>query len=114
MKKASTYLYAIMAMGNIGVALLFAHTVRFMLRAWENLGAALPDITRQVVAVPWWPCVFVLIGVFGTIISASTKLESRLLSHILCIILIVEVGLLAISAFGLCLPTYIPEARIVQ
>lgn len=116
MKKASTYLYAVMAVANVAVALLVSHTVRFMIRTYQDFGSldALPVVSRQLIVVPWWPYIFVVIGIGGCITSLVSQIRSSVLSHALCIIFTVEVLLLAITKFGACYPMYIPEPRIIQ
>ena len=116
MKKTSTYLFAVMAAANVGVALIVSGTVRFMIRTYSDFGSldCLPVISRQLILVPWWPYLFVAIGIAGCMTSLVSKIRSSLLSHALCIIFTVEVLLLAITVFGACYPMYIPESMIIQ
>ena len=69
MKKMSTYLFAVMAVANVGVALLVSGTIRFMVRTYQDFGSLehLPAVSRQLIAAPWWPYVFVVIGIAGFI-----------------------------------------------
>lgn len=114
MKKASTYLFAIMALANLGVGFLISHTVRSMIRTYEHFSSVLPLPTRLLVNVLWWPYIFTFLGVVGVLVSFCIRIESRVLSYALCVILIVEVVLLACTAFGLCVPMFLLEPVRIQ
>ena len=104
-----------MAIVNIGVGLLIGYTIDFMINTYQDMlgGVALPAISELVLSVSWWPYIFTGVGILGAVVSGTTKIESRVLSHALCIILMLQVMGLALTAFGLCAPMYIPTPRLL-
>ena len=105
-----------MGLVNIGVGLLVVHTVDFMAITYEDMigvGRPLPPAAELVISVPWWPYIFTGVGILGAVVSATTKIESRVLSHALCIILMLQVMGLVLTVFALCAPMYIPTPKLL-
>lgn len=113
MKKASTYVWLTVAVVNSGVGALIMQACAIMTRAYADiLGGAdtscLHWLTTAVLTVSWWPYAVAILSVIGAIFSVVMPLKREILSHVLTAVLLAEVAGLGLTAFGLCLPLWIP------
>ena len=106
MKKISTYYFLGLTVANVFLGHFIAFFTSMMVRQYEIFLEVkpLPVATEFFVSYPWWPYVFVVLSLVGTLTSVFSRLKSSTLSHAIILNVSLEAFVLFCAMVAYAIP----------